>query len=183
MRIGGFQAAMVMHMDGNSDIQSQVRLMRSVIGRKVMEIDEFNDKSAAATGDEAVMYANLVNFLEHDIAGYKTIIDDLKDGSCDYTGDLYEIASLPAEAVDLYNDFYVPSLSPEDKADEQAAMALKGQYAVDFVKKYTAQLGRAALANQVALQIMMDDEAVAQAIGAIVAGNPELLNAVAPEKQ
>lgn len=152
--------------------------MRSVIGRKVMEIDDFNNKAADTIGDEALMYTNMITFLENDIAGYKTIIEDLMDGSCDYTGNLYEIASLPEESVDIYNNFYVPSLSEGDRADENAAMALKGQYAEDFVKKYTAQIGREALSNPVALNIMMNSEDIAIAIGSIVAGNPELINAI-----
>lgn len=99
-------------MDGTMSITDQVRLMRSVMGRKIMELDEYNDKAAEAVGDEAERYLSMADFLENDIAGYKTIIEDLKDGSCDYTGSLYDIASLPAELLGLYQNFYIPSLAP-----------------------------------------------------------------------
>ena len=61
-------------MDGTMSITDQVRLMRSVMGRKIMELDEYNDKAAEAVGDEAERYLAMADFLENDIAGYKTII-------------------------------------------------------------------------------------------------------------
>ena len=127
-------------MDGTMSITDQVRLMRSVMGRKIMELDEYNDKAAEAVGDEAERYLAMADFLENDIAGYKTIIEDLKDGSCDYTGSLYDIASLPAELLGLYQNFYIPSLSPEDRADENAAMELKVSYAKDLATSYAAKI-------------------------------------------
>jgi len=168
-------------MDGNQDIAEQVKLMRSVIGRKIMEIDEFNTKAENMVGDEAGKYVDLVDFLNHDIAGYKTIIEDLRDGSCDYTGNLWDIASLPAESVGLYTDFYLPALSECDRADEEAAMHLKGTYAQDLAKGYTMKLGRTALTSQMAINLMMADDSIAMAIGMAVAGNPEIMDALKSE--
>ena len=164
-------------MDGTMSITDQVRLMRSVMGRKIMELDEYNDK-----GDEAERYLAMADFLENDIAGYKTIIEDLKDGSCDYTGSLYDIASLPAELLGLYQNFYIPSLSPEDKADENAAMELKVSYAKDLATSYAAKIGKAALSSDLALNLMMSDDGILAAIGAIVASNPEILSALSDEQ-
>ena len=169
-------------MDGTMSITDQVRLMRSVMGRKIMELDEYNDKAAEAVGDEAERYLAMADFLENDIAGYKTIIEDLKDGSCDYTGSLYDIASLPAELLGLYQNFYIPSLSPEDRADENAAMELKVSYAKDLATSYAAKSGKAALSSDLALNLMMSDDGILAAIGAIVASNPEILSALSDEQ-
>ena len=163
-------------------ITDQVRLMRSVMGRKIMELDEYNDKAAEAVGDEAERYLAMADFLENDIAGYKTIIEDLKDGSCDYTGSLYDIASLPAELLGLYQNFYIPSLSPEDRADENAAMELKVSYAKDLATSYAAKIGKVALSSDLALNLMMSDDSILAAIGAIVASNPEILSALSDEQ-
>ena len=92
-------------MDGNMEIMDQVKLMRAVIGRKVMEIDDYEAKAAETTGDESEKCLNMIDFLTNDIAGYKTIVEDLKDGSNDMTGNLYDIASLPSELAQLYMDF------------------------------------------------------------------------------
>ena len=169
-------------MDGTMSITDQVRLMRSVMGRKIMELDEYNDKAAEAGGDEAERYLAMADFLENDIAGYKTIIEDLKDGSCDYTGSIYDIASLPAELLGLYQNFYIPSLSPEDRADENAAMELKVSYAKDLATSYAAKIGKAALSSDLALNLMMSDDGILAAIGAIVASNPEILSALSDEQ-
>lgn len=169
-------------MDGTMSITDQVRLMRSVMGRKIMELDEYNDKAAEAVGDEAERYLAMADFLENDIAGYKTIIEDLKDGSCDYTGSLYDIASLPAELLGLYQNFYIPSLSPEDRADENAAMELKVSYAKDLATSYAAKIGKVALSSDLALNLMMSDDDILAAIGAIVASNPEILSALSDEQ-
>lgn len=164
-------------------ITDQVRLMRSVMGRKIMEIDEYNDKAAEAVGEEAGRYLSMAEFLESDVAGYKTIIEDLRDGSRDYTGNIYDIASLPADLLGLYQNFYVPSLSPEDRADENAAMEIKVNYAQDLAKSYMVGIGRAALSNDLALNLMMSDESVLAAIGTIVSANPEILNALSDDRQ
>ena len=67
----------VLRMDGNMEIRDQVRLMRSVMGRKIMEIDELNDKAAELTGEEAGKCLALAEFLKNDVAGYKTIIEGI----------------------------------------------------------------------------------------------------------
>ncbi len=164
-------------------VTEQVRLMRSVMGRKIMEIDEYNDKAADAVGEEAGRYLSMAEFLENDVAGYKTIIEDLRDGSCDYTGNIYDIASLPADLLGLYQNFYIPSLSPEDRADENAAMELKVNYAQDLAKNYLVGIGKAALTNDLALNLMMSDESILAAIGTIVSSNPEILNAISDDRQ
>ena len=89
-------------MDGINDISGRIRLMRSVIGRKIMEMDLFNDK----------------------------------------------------------------------------AEELKGEYAVEFSRRYSVQMGRAALVNQMAIDILMADERFAALIGNIVLENPELQNII-----
>jgi len=178
IRIAGEVPPAVFEMDGNMDIPSQIRLMRSVIGRKIMEIDEYNDKAAEMTGDEAAKFVDMIDFLKNDIAGYKTIVDDLKDGTCDYTGDLYDIASLPEASVELYDSFYLPMLSDEDRSDEEAAMSLKGQYAVDLVNSYAVKLGKMALSNPIALGIMSSNDSFLAAVGKMVLSDPELQNAL-----
>ena len=165
-------------MDGINDISGRIRLMRSVIGRKIMEMDLFNDRAEELKGDDAIAYVNTIDFLKNDIAGYKSIIDDLRGRKCDYSGNLYDLASVPAETASLYSDFYLPSLYEEDKADEEAAMKLKGEYAVEFSRRYSVQMGRAALVNQMAIDILMADERFAALIGNIVLENPELQNII-----
>ncbi|MDD2626208.1 MAG: hypothetical protein WCQ63_02200 [Methanomethylophilus sp.] len=168
-------------MDGEIDAVATVKLMRSVIGRKIMEIDDYNSKAENATGEEAGKMVDMIEFLNCDIAGYKTIVDDLKDGSCDYTANLGEIASLPAKSIDLYNNFYLPSLTPEDHADEEQAMTLKGVYAQQFARIYATKVGRTALTSEMAVNLMMADDNIAAAIGLAVLGNPEILDALKNE--
>ncbi|AGI47772.1 hypothetical protein TALC_00776 [Thermoplasmatales archaeon BRNA1] len=149
----------------------------------MMELDEFNYKAEQLTGEDAVNYAQMIKFLENDIAGYKTIIEDLRDGSKDFTGNLYDITSLPADLVGLYNDFYLPMLSEDDRSDEDAAMALKSQYAVDLAKVYLVKLGQLALSNEVALSLMSRNDAIVATIGQLVMQDPELLNVVTDENK
>lgn len=165
-------------MDGTMDIPTQIRLMRSVVGRKYMEIDDFSDKAASLTGDEAGNYVEIIDFLKKDIMGYKTIIDDLKDGSCDYTGNLYDIASLPADTLGLYNDFYLPLLSEDDRADEDAAMQLKVGYAKDLAKTYLVRIGKQVLTNELALNLIMSNDDILAAVGAAATSDPEIMNAL-----
>lgn len=163
-------------MDGNYEIKDQVKLMRSVIGRKVMEIDEYEIKATETLGEESEKYLNMIDFLNNDIAGYKTIVEDLKDGSNDMTGNLFDIASLPPELAGLYTDFYLPSLGAEDRKEEEMAMELKGKYAVDLAKAYVIHIGRAALMDPKVIEMIMADEELVAAIGNAVLDVPEIVN-------
>lgn len=165
-------------MDGNMDVASQVRLMRTVIGRKYMEIDDLIDKTKSADPQTAQNYEDLIEFLKNDIKGYKAIIDDLKDGSIDYTGDLYDIASLPQQAVGLYNDFYLPSLNEIDLKDEQDAMELKGKYAAKLVNAKYISIGKAALESPLVVNLMSQNPDILAVIGKIILSEPELINAL-----
>ena len=172
---------LVRTMDGKMDVESQVRLMRTVIGRKYMEIDDLIGKSSGASPEDAELYEGLIEFLKNDIRGYKSIVDDLMDGSVDFTGDLYDIASLPERMVGIYNDFYLPSLSESDLADEQNAMALKTSYAKELVVGKYVKIGRAALDNPLVLSIIAQNEDFLAIIGKIVLSEPELINALNDE--
>lgn len=110
----------------------------------------------------------MVTFLANDIAGYKSIVEDLQDGSCDLTGDLYDIASLPPELVDLYKGFYLPMLSSDDLADEKAAMDYKVAYAKSLAASKLVDIGRRALSDEMALNIMMENPEILSQIGAMV---------------
>ncbi len=160
------------------EIKEQVRLLRGVIGRKIMEIDEFDNKAAEATGDESEKFMNMIDFLEKDIAGYKSIVDDLKDGTNDLTGNLWDIASLPQDALELYTQFYVPSLSEYDQEDERTAMEIKSKYAIDLANAYVLDIGRLALSDPKVLDLMMANEAFATMIGTAVLETPELRDAM-----
>lgn len=161
-------------MDGN--IQDQVRLMRGIIGRKYMEIDDCEAKAAERTGEEAEKMMDMISFLKNDIAGYKTIIDDLKDGTNDLTGNIWDIASFTEKDLSLYTDVYLPGLNDDDRAEEDAAMEIKTQYAVDLSKAYIVHVGRMALTDPRVLDIMLADENIAAAIGSLVLDNEEITN-------
>lgn len=165
-------------MDGNMDVASQVRLMRTVIGRKYMEIDEYIDKSANAGPEDCIVYEGMIDFLKNDIKGYKAIIDDLKDGSNDLTGDYYDIASLPETAVGLYNDFYLPNLGEDDLRDEQMAMSLKIKYATELVENKYMKVGKAALDSPLCLALMSQNADILTLLGKVVLSEPELINAL-----
>jgi hypothetical protein len=164
--------------DGKIDIREQVRLMRAVIGRKYMEIDDLDEKAAQLTGDEAGKCLEMTEFLQKDIAGYKTIIEDLKDDTKDLTGNLWDIASLPENSAELYNDYYLPKLSDQDREDEIAAMDLKSEYAVDLAKMHITQIGRVALTDPMVIDLMIANPDVSAAIGNIILEYPELVNAM-----
>ncbi|MCL2296124.1 MAG: hypothetical protein FWC29_03475 [Methanomassiliicoccaceae archaeon] len=168
-------------MDGNIDIREQVMLMRAVIGRKIMEIDAYEEKATNLTGDEAEKCLNMIDFLKRDILGYKSIIEDLRDGSMDLTGDLWDIASLPEDSLHLYTDFYLPELSEEDRNEDTKAMELKAKYAQDLAKAYIVHIGRMALTDPNVIERILANEELVSLIGSAVLDMPELLEAI--EKQ
>ncbi|MDR0309880.1 MAG: hypothetical protein LBH88_03900 [Candidatus Methanoplasma sp.] len=168
-------------MDGSMEIKEQVMLMRAVIGRKIMEIDEFDEKITNLKGDEAEKYLDMIDFLKRDIGGYKSIIEDLKDGSNDLTGDLWDIASLPEDSLHLYTDFYLPILSEEDREEDTKAMELKAKYAQDLAKSYVLHIGRMALTDPNVIDMILANEQLVGLIGSAVLDMPELLEAI--EKQ
>ncbi|MCL2149106.1 MAG: hypothetical protein FWH47_07210 [Methanomassiliicoccaceae archaeon] len=165
-------------MDGNAEIREQVMLMRAVIGRKVMEIDEFEAKAASLTGDESEKCVDMMEFLRNDILGYKSIIEDLKDGSNDLTGDLWDIASLPEDSLQLYTEFYLPSLSEEDREEDTRAMDIKVKYAQDLARAYVLHVGRMALTDPGVIDRILADEKLVYSIGSAVLDIPELLEAI-----
>jgi len=169
-------------MDGNMEIKEQVKLMRAVIGRKVIEMDYFEKMAAQTTGEEAEKYLDMITFLKNDVAGYKTIVEDLKDGSNDLTGNLYDIASLPSELAHLYMDFYLPSLTEFDREEEDLAMELKAKYAMDLAKAYVLHIGRMALVDQNIVDMMMDDEKIVIALGNAILDSPEILKALSDQQ-
>jgi hypothetical protein len=168
-------------MDGNIDIRQQVNLLRAVIGRKIMEIDEFEEKATNLTGDEAEKCLDMIDFLKKDVMGYKSIIEDLKDGSNDLTGDLWDIASLPENSLRLYTDFYLPSLSEEDREEDTKAMDIKVKYAQDLARAYVMHIARMALTEPNVLDMILAKEGLMYLIGSALLDMPDLLEAI--EKQ
>ena len=164
-------------MDG-MPIKDQVKLLRSVVGRKIMEIDELDQKACDTLGEEAEKYANLVSFLTNDILGYKAMVADLKDGTRDLTGNVYEIASLPADLINLYTDFYLPGLSEEDLEEEKLAMDLKSQYALDLAKAYVLLIGKTSITDPKSLELILADEELVMMIGNAVLQRAEIFNAL-----
>jgi hypothetical protein len=163
------------------DIREQVMLMRAVIGRKIMEIDEFDEKATNLTGEEAEKCLNMIEFLRKDVAGYKSIVDDLKDGTNDLTGDLWDITSLPEDSLALYTEFYIPSLSSEDRDEDHRAMDIKVKYAQDLARMYLIHIGRMALTDPKVLDLIMANEELAALIGGAILDMPELADLI--EKQ
>jgi hypothetical protein len=165
-------------MDGNADIKEQVKLMRAVIGRKIMEIDEFEEKATNLMGDEAEKCLDMIDFLKKDILGYKSIVEDLRDGSNDLTGDLWDIASLPENSLRLYTEFYLPGLSDEDREEDTKAMDIKVKYAQDLAKAYVLHIGRMALMEPNVVDRILADETFVYLIGSAVLDKPELLDMI-----
>lgn len=165
-------------MDGGMSIKEQVRLLRSVIGRKVMEIDDFDKEAAGTIGDDVERYLNVIEFLNNDIAGYKTIVEDLSDGSRDMTGNIYDIASLPPESASIYTEFYLPLLSEDDRQEEEIAMGIKTQYATDLAKEYVIHVGRVALMDTNALEVILADEEILTLIGNAILDSPRIMEAL-----
>lgn len=165
-------------MDGDMSIKEQVRLLRSVIGRKVMEIDDFDKEAAGTIGDDVERYLNVIEFLNNDIAGYKTIVEDLSDGSRDMTGNIYDIASLPPESAAIYTEFYLPLLSEDDRQEEEIAMGIKTQYATDLAKEYVIHVGRVALMDTNALEVILADEEILTLIGNAILDSPRIMEAL-----
>ncbi|MCL2318047.1 MAG: hypothetical protein FWC44_03210 [Methanomassiliicoccaceae archaeon] len=170
-----------MEMDGNMGIRDQVILLRAVIGRKIMEIDDFENKLTDIKGDEAEQYLDMIDFLKKDIIGYKSIVDDLRDGSNDLTGDLWDIASLPEKSLSLYTEFYLPALSDEDREEDTKAMEIKAKYAQDLARAYVIHIGRMALMDPNVVEKILANEDLVTLIGTVVLDTPELLEEI--EKQ
>lgn len=165
-------------MDGDMEIRDQVNLMRAVIGRKVMEMDDYDEKATNETGQDAENCLDMIEFLKNDIAGYKTIVEDLKDGTNDMSGNLWDIASLPEESITLYTEFYLPSLSNEDREEENGAMELKAKYAVDLAKSYVMHTARMALMDPKIIDMIMADEELVTIIGGAILDRPALIAAL-----
>jgi len=165
-------------MDGNTDIREQVMLMRAVIGRKIIEMDEFSEKAASSTGEESEKYLDLIDVLKNDIAGYKTIIEDFKDGTNDLTGNVWDIASFPEGSAELYHEIYLPSLSAQDRDEETEAMNFKCKYAEDLARAYLIHLGRQALTDPRAIDVLLGYEDIVNAIGAMVLETPEVFEII-----
>ncbi|MCL1978635.1 MAG: hypothetical protein FWG60_00525 [Methanomassiliicoccaceae archaeon] len=165
-------------MDGNAEIREQVKLMRAVIGRKIMEIDEFEEEATNLTGDEAEKCLDMIDFLKKDIMGYKSIVEDLRDGSNDLTGDLWDIASLPENSLHLYTDFYLPGLSEEDREEDTKAMDIKVKYAQDLARAYVLHIGRMALTDPNVIDKILANEALVYLIGSAVLDISELFEAI-----
>jgi len=165
-------------MDGNIDIRQQVNLLRAVIGRKIMEIDELEDKLTVIKGDEADQYLNMIDFLKKDIIGYKTIVDDLKDGTNDLSGYIEDIATLPENSIQIYNTQYLPALSAEDREEDTLAMAIKIKYVEDLRKANEMYLGRMALTDPKVLDAMLGDEELVRLLGNIIMETPEYFDII-----
>lgn len=167
-------------MDGNTQIsiREQVILLRAVIGRKAMEIDEFEEKATNLVGDDAEKCLDMIEFLKNDIMGYKSIVEDLKDGTNDLTGDLWDIASLPEESLNLYTDFYLPNLAEADREEETGAMEIKAKYAQDLARSYIIHVGRMALTDPNVIDKMLANEDFVSMIGSVVLDAPELFAAL-----
>ncbi len=163
-------------MDGTMDVGSQIRLMRTVIGRKYMEIDDFIDKCMSSP-DDSELYESLIELLKNDVKGYKALIDDLENGRSG-AGEYYGIASLSEIEVGLYNDLYLPMLSDSDFQDETAAMELKNRGIEDPEEDRYAVAGRAALGSPLLIDLMSRNEDIAAAIGKMVLSEPELASAL-----
>lgn len=161
------------------DVDSQIRLMRTVIGRKYMEIDDFIDK-CGNSDEDSDSYDLLIDFLKNEIRGYKTLIDELQEGA-DLSGNYGGISSVPERVVGIYNDIYLPSLKENDLADEQNAMAIKTKYASDIVRNKYVKVGKAALDSPLVLALMSRNIDIAAVIGKIVLSEPELINALNDE--
>jgi hypothetical protein len=168
-------------MGGNTEVKEQVKLMRAAIGRKVMEIDEYEDKATNLMGDDAEKCLDMIDFLKKDIMGYKSIIEDLKDGSNDLTGDLWDIASLPEGSLRLYTEYYLPSLSEEDREEDVAAMDIKVKYAQDLAKAYILYVGRMALTDPNVIEKMLANEDLVTLIGSAVLDIQDIMEDI--EKQ
>ena len=158
-----------------TDVSELIKIFRSAIGRKVIELDEF--KMAAETNmDQAETYTDLVDFLERDIAGYKNILEDLKDGSVDFTGDFLTIANFNETLARIYNEVYLPSLSAEDSEAETLAMNLKSEYVTNLAFNHMADLGRNAILDQNIIDQILEVDEYAIAFGNFVSEYPPLLD-------
>lgn len=165
-------------MDGNMDVESQIGLIRSVIGRKSLEIDDLIEQSAVVPKEQAQNFEDLIDFLKKDIIGYKAVTAYLTKGTLDQETELYEIESLPERIVGFYNDFYLPVLSDSDLQDERIASNLKSRVAAQRSAIKYIEIGKAALENPLVTTLLTQHPEILAAIGKYVISEPELLNAL-----
>ncbi len=165
-------------MDGNKDVESQVRLIRSVIGRKSLEIDDIIEQASSVPPEQAQNFEDLVDFLKKDIIGYKAITAYLTKGTMDATTELYEIESLPERVVGLYNDFYLPTLMGSDLEEEETAAKMKSAIAKQRAAFRFVDLGKAALENPLVTALLTQHPDILAVIGKYVSADPELYNAL-----
>lgn len=166
-------------MDGTMDVESQIRLMRNVIGRKYMEMDDFIEKCVVSPED-AEIYEALIELLKNDVRGYKAIIESL-EGNDSGEKQFYDIASLSEREVGLYNDIYLPLLSENDFEDERQAMQFKSNFKTDSELSKYVKAGRAALDSPLLITLMARNSDIAASIGKLVLSEPELASALEDE--
>ncbi len=171
---------MVNAMDGTMDVESQIRLMRTVIGRKYMEMDDFIEKCAVSPGD-AEIYEALIELLKNDVRGYKSLIACLEGGTSGEKAEYYDLGSLSEREVGLYNDVYLPLLAENDFADERQAMSFKSKYTCDAEMGKYIRAGRAALDSPLLITLMARNSDIAATIGKLVLSEPELASALEDE--
>lgn len=164
-------------MDGKMDAESQVKLIRSVIGRKSLEIDDIVEQCAEMPL-QAQNFEDLVDFLKKDIAGYKAMITYLTKDTMNPQAELYEIESLPERAVGLYNDFYLPTLMGSDLEEERIASTLKSNLAARLAAYKFIDAGKAALESPLVISLLSERPDILAVIGKYVSADPELFNAI-----
>ncbi len=164
-------------MDGKMDAETQIKLIRSVIGRKSLEIDDIIEQCTEIP-QQAQNFEDLVDFLKNDILGYKAITTYLTKGTMDSQAVLYEIESLPERAVGLYNDFYLPTLEGSDLEEEQLASKLKSDIAARCAAYKFIDIGKAALESPLVSTLLSQHPDILAIIGKYVSADPELYNAL-----
>ena len=165
-------------MDGNKDVESQIRLIRSVIGRKSLEIDDIIEQCSSVPPEQAQNFEELIDFLKKDIIGYKAVTTYLTKGTLDPNAELHEIESLPERVVGFYNDFYLPTLMGTDLEEEETASKMKSAVAKQRAANKFVDIGKAALENPLVTTLLTQHPDILAVIGKYVSADPELYNAL-----
>ncbi len=143
-----------------------VEVLQSAVDRKMVEIEEMKvNLSRARSEANKKKYGDLINFLQSDVVGYRTVISDLTETECDISDLDYDPDEIPNyDTTEIY-EIYLKDLSEEDRDLEQLADAIRGDYFDDVLDDVFYSVGMKILSNGELLDAIADCDSVLIELG------------------
>ncbi|HKM13621.1 MAG TPA: hypothetical protein VJY42_01705 [Candidatus Methanomethylophilaceae archaeon] len=143
-----------------------VEVLQSAVDRKMVEIEEMKGNLSRARSEaNKNKYGDMINFLQSDIVGYRTVISDLMDTECDISDLDYDPDEVPNYDTSEIYEIYLKDLSEEDRDMEQLADAIRSDYFDDVLDDVFYSVGMKILSNGELLDAIADCDSVLIELG------------------